>query len=166
MRIVVHDPVPFYMYSIMHASTSTSPPTTYSRPAQLTPALLELDRPGAAMLSKEPCALRSDSKTGCHPGWCCALTPSLILDNFVIWSKHKFSHLQVMLLQYRRALQSIIWPVYMSAHKPRILGLQLWTAPIQVQEPDRVCAIALRPATDACLVNSTCGPVQKSSWPC
>ncbi len=51
-----------------------------------------------------------------------------------------------MLFQDGRALQSIIWPVYMLAHEAGILGLRLWTAPVQVQEPNRVCAVRLCPA--------------------
>ncbi len=151
------------MYRTMHARTSTLLHATYSHPIK-TPALSGLDQPGAAMLSKEACVMNSDSRIEYHPDWCRALAPSLILHQLVIWPEHQFSHFQVMLFQNRHTLQSIIWPVYMSAHEARILRLHLWTAPVQVQESNRVCAIGLCPAIDACLVDSTCGPAQKSSW--
>ncbi len=149
------------MYRTMHAGTSPLLHATYSNLVK-TPALSGVDQPGAAMLSKEACVMHSDSRIECHPDWCRALAPSLILHQLVIWPEHKFSHFQVMLFQNRCALQSIIWPVYLSAHEARIHRLHLRTAPVQVQESNRVCAIGLCPAIGACLVDSTCEPAQKA----
>ncbi len=134
------------MHHVSGLSTCTLLHATHSDPAKLTTALSGLEQPRTAKLSKEASVMHPDSGIDCQPEWCPALALSLILDWFVIWPKHQFSHFQVMLFQDGRALQSIVWPVYMSAHKAGILGLRLRTAPVQVQEPNRVCAIRLCPA--------------------
>ena len=120
---------------------------TRSQPVKSTAALFGLELLRSTDLSKAASVAHPDSGIKCHSYYCHALAQSLLFDYIVIWPKHQFSHLQVMLFQDGHALQSVIWPVYLCAHhEVRILGLGLWTAPIQVQEPHRVCAIRICPA--------------------
>ena len=135
----------------------TAADTARSHSGKLTPAVSGTDQPEAVMLGREAFAMHSDSQVECWRDWCRAPSPPLILDRWIIWPKHQLSHLQVMLCQNGRALQSIIWPVYVSAHEARVLGLGLRTTPVQVPKPNGVHAIRLCPAAQ-------CMPCEPHAW--
>ena len=75
-----------------------------SHPVKSTAALFGFELLRSADLSKAASVVHPDSGIACHSYYCHALAQSLLFDYIVIWPKHQFSHLQVMLLQDRHAL--------------------------------------------------------------